>query len=61
LENNILVPRIMQKVSGFSPLVILISVITFTNFFGLVGTLVAVPCVMVGYVIVKRILNYAGS
>lgn len=61
LENNLLVPRIMQKVSGFSPLVILISVIAFTNFFGLVGTLVAVPCVMVGYVIVKRVLNYAGS
>lgn len=61
LENNLLVPRIMQKVSGFSPLVILIAVITFTNFFGLVGTVVAVPCVMVGYVIAKRVLNYAGS
>lgn len=61
LENNLLVPRIMQKVSGFSPLVILIAVITFTHFFGLVGTIVAVPCVMVGYVIVKRFLNYAGS
>ena len=61
LENNILVPRIMQKVSGFSPLVILIAVITFTNFFGIVGTVVAVPCVMVGYVVVKRVLNYAGS
>lgn len=61
LENNVLVPRIMQKVSGFSPLVILIAVITFTNFFGIVGTIVAVPCVMVGYVIVKRVLTYAGS
>lgn len=61
LENNLLVPRIMQKVSGFSPLVILIAVITFTNFFGIVGTVVAVPCVMVGYVIVKRVLNHAGS
>ncbi|MBU0650149.1 AI-2E family transporter [Patescibacteria group bacterium] len=61
LENNLLVPRIMQKVSGFSPLIILISVIAFSNFFGLVGTLVAVPCVMIGYVIIKRVLNYAGS
>jgi predicted PurR-regulated permease PerM len=61
LENNLLVPRIMQKVSGFSPLIILISVITFTHFFGLVGTVVAVPCVMIGFVIVKRFLNYAGS
>jgi len=61
LENNVLVPRIMQKVSGFSPLIILIAVITFTNFFGIVGTVVAVPCVMVGYVIVKRVLTYAGS
>ncbi len=61
LENNLLVPRIMQKVSGFSPLVILISVLAFTNFFGIVGTLVAVPCVMIGYVVIKRVLNYAGS
>ncbi len=61
LENNLLVPRIMQKVSGFSPLAILISVIAFTNFFGIVGTLIAVPCVMIGYVVLKRILNYAGS
>lgn len=61
LENNILVPKIMQKVSGFSPLAILIAVITFTNFFGIVGTVVAVPCVMIGYVIIKRVLNYAGS
>lgn len=61
LENNILVPRIMQKVSGFSPLFILISVITFTHFFGVVGPIVAVPTIMVGYVILKRVLNYAGS
>ena len=61
LENNLLVPRIMQKVSGFSPLVILTAVITFTNFFGIVGTVVAVPCVMIGYVVVKRVLNHAGS
>jgi len=61
LENNLLVPRIMQKVSGFSPLVILIAVVTFTSFFGIVGTVVAVPCVMIGFVIAKRVLNFAGS
>ncbi|HAZ29541.1 TPA: hypothetical protein DCY43_02190 [candidate division WWE3 bacterium] len=61
LENNLLVPRIMQKVSGFSPLVILIAVITFTNFFGVVGTVVAVPCVMIGFAIAKRFLNFTGS
>lgn len=61
LENNLLVPRVMQKVSGFSPLVILISVITFTKFLGIVGTIIAVPCVMVGYVLAKRFVNYAGN
>lgn len=61
LENNLLVPRVMQKVSGFSPLVILISVIAFTKFLGIVGTIIAVPCVMVGYVLAKRFVNYAGN
>lgn len=61
LENNLLVPRIMQRVSGFSPLVILVAVITFTNFFGIVGTIVAVPCVMIGFAVVKRFLSLTGN
>ena len=43
LENNILVPKIMQKVSGFSPLVILIALLIGSEFFGIIGAIIAVP------------------
>lgn len=57
LENNILVPKIMQKVSGFSPLVILIALLIGSEFFGIVGAIIAVPTTIVGAVILKRILR----
>ncbi len=58
IENNLLVPKVMQKVSGFSPLVILFAVLTGTRFFGVIGAILAVPVVMIVVVIVRRILGY---
>lgn len=55
LENNLLVPKVMQKVSGFSPLVILIAVLTGAKILGFVGAIVAVPVVMVLVVIFKHV------
>jgi predicted PurR-regulated permease PerM len=60
LENNLLVPKVMQKVSGFSPLVILLSLLIGSEFFGLVGALTAVPVTMIGSIILKRVLNPNG-
>jgi predicted PurR-regulated permease PerM len=57
LENNILVPKIMQKVSGFSPLVILIALLIGSEFFGIIGAIIAVPATIVGAVIIKRVLR----
>ena len=57
LENNILVPKIMQKVSGFSPLVILIALLIGSEFFGVIGAIIAVPATIVGAVILKRVLR----
>jgi len=57
LENNLLVPKIMQKVSGFSPLVILIALLIGSEFFGIVGAIIAVPATVVGAVILKRVLR----
>jgi len=59
LENNILVPKIMQKVSGFSPLVILVALLVGSEFFGIAGAILAVPATMVGTIILKRILSYS--
>jgi len=56
LENNLLVPKIMQKVSGFSPLIILFALLIGSEFFGVVGALVAVPLTMIGSILVKKAL-----
>lgn len=59
LENNILVPKVMQKVSGFSPIVILIALLVGSEFFGIIGAITAVPMTMVLTIILKRILRYS--
>jgi predicted PurR-regulated permease PerM len=58
MENNILVPKIMEKVSGFSPLAILLALLIGSEFFGIVGAILAVPITMVLAIIIKRILRY---
>ncbi len=58
IENNILVPRIMQKVSGFSPLVILIALLIGNELFGAIGAVTAVPLTMIIVLVVKKLLNY---
>lgn len=59
LENNFLVPKVMQKVSGFSPLVILLALLIGHRFFGAVGAVIAVPLTMVFVVVVKRFIRYS--
>ena len=59
LENNLLVPKIMQKVSGFSPLVILIALLVGSNFFGVIGAILSVPITMISAIIIKKALSYS--
>jgi len=56
LENNILVPKIMQKVSGFSPLIILLALLVGSEFFGIIGAVLAIPTTMIGTIILRRVL-----
>jgi predicted PurR-regulated permease PerM len=56
-ENNILVPKIMQKVSGFSPLAILVALLIGNTFFGVLGAVLAVPFTMVAVIIIKSVLR----
>jgi len=53
LENNLLVPKVMQKVSGFSPIIILLAILIGSEFFGVLGAIIAVPTMMVGYLFIK--------
>lgn len=54
LENNILVPKIMGRVSGFSPLVILLALLIGANFFGIIGAVCAIPVTMTIFTILKK-------
>jgi len=58
LESNLLVPKVMQKVSGFNPLIILIAVTLGQNLFGIIGVLVAVPTFMIGSIVFKHFSPY---
>jgi len=59
LENNFLVPKVMSKVSGFRPLIILLALLVGINFFGIVGAICAVPILMIATIILKRTLRYS--
>jgi len=58
LENNLLVPKVMQKVSGFSPLIILFSLLVGGEFFGLVGAVIAIPSAMTISIIIRRVVKF---
>jgi len=47
----------MQKVTGFSPLIILIALLVGGKLFGIIGTLISVPSIIIGAVILKRVLK----
>jgi len=55
-ENNFLVPKVMQKVSGFSPVLILLSFLVFSNFLGVVGAILAIPIVMFLNILIKHLV-----
>lgn len=53
LENNLLVPKIMQKAVGLNPIVIIIGVLIGSKFVGILGALLAVPLIAMTFIIVK--------
>lgn len=57
LENYILVPKIMQKSAGVSPLLVLLSVAIGVKIAGVMGALIAVPFVVTLQTIIKMYLG----
>lgn len=55
LENNLLVPFVMKKSVGFSPLVTILSVMIGGRFAGVVGAILAVPLVLVIQTVVNEL------
>lgn len=53
LENQLLVPKIMQKAVGLNPVVVILSVMTGANLMGVAGALLAIPFVSFMVVLVN--------
>lgn len=53
LENNLLVPKIMEKAVGLNPIVIIIGVLIGSKFLGVLGALLAVPFIAMILIITK--------
>lgn len=51
LENHVIVPKVMQRAVGVSPLVVLIALLVGGRLQGIIGILLAVPIVVVGQVV----------
>lgn len=51
LENTIIVPKLMEKAVGLSPLLIIFALLVGGSLFGLLGAIIAVPVAAIGHVI----------
>lgn len=58
LENNILVPEIMQAAVGLSPLLVILALLVGASLFGIVGAILAVPTLAISQVIVSDIIEH---
>lgn len=57
LENYILIPKIMQKSAGISPLLVLISIAVGAKLMGVIGVIIAVPTVITLQVLLGEYLG----
>ncbi|MDB5080581.1 MAG: hypothetical protein JWP00_2505 [Chloroflexi bacterium] len=59
LEGNVLVPRIMEKAVGVSPLTVIIGILIGTTVAGIGGALLAVPVAAAVQVLVNNVVSYS--
>jgi predicted PurR-regulated permease PerM len=57
LESNFVVPKVMEKAVGFSPIVTLIAILIGGRLFGVSGALLAIPTTLMGYLIIRSLLE----
>lgn len=56
-ENNILVPKIMQKATGLNPIISILALLVGLKAGGLVGAILAIPLAMMGVVILEDLFR----
>lgn len=54
-ENNILVPKIMEKAVGLNPVVIIIAILIGSNLLGVMGALLSIPAVSAAIIILRAL------
>ncbi len=57
LENNILVPKIMQKVTGINPIISILALLVGIKVGGLVGAILAIPLAMIIMVVMEDLFR----
>ncbi len=57
LESNFVVPKVMEKVIGFSPIVTLIAIMIGGKLFGILGALLSIPTTLMGYLVIRSLLE----
>jgi len=58
VETNIIVPRLMQKQTGISPMLVMVAILIGGSLLGVVGALLAVPTAAVIQIMVREYLIY---
>jgi len=51
VENSLIVPKVMANAVGLKPIVVLLGVIVFLIFFGLIGGFMAVPLMVIAQIV----------
>jgi hypothetical protein len=59
-ENNLLVPRIMGRSVGVSPVVVILAVFSFSSLLGITGALLAIPLAAIIQVLLDHLVVNAG-
>lgn len=54
-ENNILVPKIMQKAVGLNPVVIIIAILIGANLLGVMGALLSIPFISAAIILIREL------
>ena len=57
LESNFVVPKVMEKAVGFSPIVTLIAIMIGGKLFGFLGALLSIPTTLMGYLVIRSLLE----
>ncbi|HEX7557442.1 MAG TPA: AI-2E family transporter [Leptolinea sp.] len=61
LENSLLVPRVMRKAVGVNPFVTLVAFFAFSSFFGIAGSLMAIPIAAIFQLLLNHFVFYPGT